>query len=271
MPNKYLLEKIDLRAIESADKFTIFDVGANHGDETLGLSSLNNNIDVHAFEPIPELAEELRNKATGRYFINQCAIDLVPGIKKLGISRAFDMGTSSLNEFKPDVQSLGAWDSNQLKFDEFLDVECIRLDAYCDKLDVTRIDFLKIDCQGHDLIVLRSLGEKLLIVEAGVLEVSRKKENRIYKDGPSRREAVEYLWAKGFKPVISIPNDHKNIEQNLFFEKTSRRGFAWFWIFYMIAVAKGFPDRLGFRIRARLAFRTRLRAFRAKFLHSGNA
>jgi len=50
-------------------------------------------------------------------------------------------------------------------------VECKRLDSYINQVKIKKIDLVKIDTQGHEVKVLKSLGTKLKIIDNIQLEI----------------------------------------------------------------------------------------------------
>ena len=64
--------------------------------------------------------------------------------------------------------------------------------------------------------MLRSLGDEIKRVKAGVIEVPETKEVMLYKNQHTYEEAVDFLTSKGFE--ITRVEDSQN-EKNLYFQR----------------------------------------------------
>ena len=132
-------------AEHAAADWVAFDIGANFGYYTCLLAGLCR--EVHAFEPVPWLAARMeRNVALN-------------GFRNVKINRAAlseSEGTATLH--LPD-QSDANWGTSSLVHDsgagrEQIQVPALALDAYCHRNDL-RVDFLKLDVEGAEHLVLR--------------------------------------------------------------------------------------------------------------------
>lgn len=94
---KACIEFKRIYALSPFRRLVIFDVGANDGNNFIDLSRLP-WIDVHAFEPTPELTEIILRKSQGRpnYFVNEVAISDVEGELTFNVAVLGDWGCSSL-------------------------------------------------------------------------------------------------------------------------------------------------------------------------------
>lgn len=132
----------------------ILDIGANIGLYTLLLSRLTGSSGrVFAFEPEPNLFSALRKNCSKNRAVNvmpfQCAAGDYNG--RATFRRAsLNSGDNRLGPAGPDAQ--------------LIDVEVARLD---DLLRVPRVQFIKLDVQGHEFAALSGL-EQLLAVSPNV-------------------------------------------------------------------------------------------------------
>lgn len=144
--------------------FILFDVGANRGQYLkMSLEQLKKHINVspviYCFEPqksaISKL-EAIRNNSDQVHIFNLA----------LGSSE------STLNLYKDSEQSEFAslYPANYLQYNKQLykseTIKVDTLDSFCKKNSVPRIDFLKIDVEGHEIEVLK--GAKGLISEGKI-------------------------------------------------------------------------------------------------------
>ena len=83
-----------------------FDVGANDGRTSLPMAGDPDWI-VYAFEPTPELADQLRARARvcTNYHVIQKAVSDAPGQAKFNVAGLGDWGTSSLLHFNDDIST----------------------------------------------------------------------------------------------------------------------------------------------------------------------
>jgi FkbM family methyltransferase len=197
----------------------LFDVGAHHGQDSLDITQHNPDVICYAFEPTPELARLLRIAAEARnmkdrYHVYEHAISDFDGEADFHMVEN-DTGSASLNEFSDNLSE--TWPGRT----DFVvraskKVNVYRLDTWLPIFasDVTQIDHLHIDAQGCDLAVLKGLGEKLSMVQSGVVEVPQSEEVSLYKGQHTKQEAIDFLEQNGF--VIDKVTSQVN-EDNLYF------------------------------------------------------
>lgn len=83
-------------------------------------------------------------------------------------------------------------------------VNVVRFDQLLDDLDVEddRHIFLKVDTQGHDLEVMRGVGDRLKQVVGFMTEMS---VQPIYEGTPSHWQMLEFAREAGFEPIAFMP------------------------------------------------------------------
>lgn len=235
----------------------VLDVGANDGRTTLPLARRNPATLVIAFEPTPELAESLRRASADlpNYLVVEAAVDETEGEADFNVA---PVGTGSLQTMTPEEARRGWLEGVEVT--DRIRVRVVRLDRALRGLGIARVDYLHCDAQGSDLRVLRSLGDLLPQVEAGVIEVPAR--TRLYGTGHSAPEAIEFLLQAGFRPTRVIASDVGGHEHNLYFKRTARRSRysravyrAWFAALRATAEVWVVPARG----RVKVAARTRLK------------
>lgn len=197
----------------------LFDVGAHWGQDSLHIAKDHSDITVYAFEPTPELAHILRENSknfSDRYKVFECAISDYNGESDFHLVKG-DTGSASLNSFSDGLDK--SWPGRtDFVVRGTIKVPVYRLDTWLEQFapDITEIHHLHIDAQGSDLAVLKGLGDKLKIVESGVVEVPQAPELRLYKGQHTKQEALDFLEQNGFKikEITSQVN-----EDNIFFER----------------------------------------------------
>jgi FkbM family methyltransferase len=197
----------------------LFDVGAHWGQDSLDITEKNQDVICHAFEPTPELARLLRIAAEARrmkdrYHVHECAISDFDGTETFHMVVG-DTGSASLNDFSDNLHE--TWPGRiDFAVRESKEVDVYRLDTWLNTFapEITQIDHLHIDAQGSDLAVLRGLGEKISMVQSGVVEVPQEDNLRLYKGQHTKQEALDFIEQNNF--VIYNITSQVN-EENLFF------------------------------------------------------
>jgi FkbM family methyltransferase len=193
------------------------DVGAHHGETTLGYASHNPALTIYAFEPNLRAAAKLFGLAPN-YVVIPMAVAETDGAAQFHVN-SFDQASSLLTMDETARQS---WKGDEaLNEESVLTVPTIRLDTFLNNMRIPRVDFLKVDTQGNDLSVLRSCGKRLRDIRKITLEVDVS-PRRLYQGSPSKEEVLSFLQGSGFTLVSSI-SQSQGQEENLTFECSSSR------------------------------------------------
>ncbi len=183
----------------------VFDIGANNGMSTLHLAK--EGATVHAFEPVPEMCDEIIKNSKGieNYTLIQKAVSNFNGNAVFNVAGQRDWGCSSLNEFSDNLGE--TWpERDDFVITEKINVEVIRLDKFIEDNGITVIDYLHCDAQGSDLLVLDGLGKYISIVKEGVIEVSANKNLALYKGTDNTLlTAVAMLTDAGIRDIHITP------------------------------------------------------------------
>jgi FkbM family methyltransferase len=128
----------------------VIDVGANIGEWSRSLLETAENrgrldeIDLHAFEPAAYTFEKLV-EALGNPAVSLQRVALSDHIGEMTLHIATANSEWNSLHYIPGWHTAG----------EDEDVLTITLDAYVQRISLSRIDLLKIDAEGHDLAVLK--------------------------------------------------------------------------------------------------------------------
>lgn len=147
-----LEKRLFLQLIHPGD--VVFDIGANQGDFTGLFSDLaGDQGTVFAFEPGPQTFRTLTDASAGRVNVRlrNMAISDVAGTARL-LQPGADHGQASLRR-----QSAGSW-SRGGTVEAF---DCVVSTVDDCARELTRLDFLKCDVEGAELLVLRGARETL--------------------------------------------------------------------------------------------------------------
>jgi FkbM family methyltransferase len=179
------------------------DVGANKG---LWLDEAVNKYPdcvVHAFEPIKGITPTYDNVV-----INNCCIDIVQSKNRVFYITKDNVTSSLLKLNDGIINSFGNYTDpkgilhKKSDFDlhDTISVDTIRLDTYIEDKSINDIHYLKIDAEGNDLNVFKSLGIYKSIVWGCELEVWNE-ENTLFNDANWLDEVLNYMSLENFELV----------------------------------------------------------------------
>lgn len=168
---------------------TVLDVGANIGLWAMGAArAVGDGGSVHAVEPIPENHARL---------VSNLALNRLDRVRTAQV--AFSNRPGPVTMFRPRYgnsghPSLGRRDGVDLP----ITVEATTLDDYCERESLTHIDFIKIDVEGAELLVLEGATRLLASRDAPVIlfEVN---EDTAEKLGVKTADVKRLLGANGYE------------------------------------------------------------------------
>ena len=196
----------------------IIEVGGNQGTDTIRYAEHCDKLFV--FEPVPLLAERLRDKFkdnTKVQIIQSAVSDKTENNVKFGISGpdyTHGAGCSSLNEFNPNIRnewffSNGSGERSyrdDFAHMEYIEVTTVTLKDFIHAHNIKEVEYLHIDAQGSDLKVLQSLEGMAERVKAGRCEAANRVN--LYKDVDNNVYTImNWLNNNGFK-VVALNNHH---------------------------------------------------------------
>lgn len=151
-------EKLNLKKLIDNDNDTsliIFDVGANFGGYTKEILTLfpERNILIHAFEPSESNFKILQNK------INNPRVKL----NQVGLSDREDKLILYKDKEESSLASLynRRLEHFELEMSKKEEVTLTTLDKYCLENNIDKINFLKLDIEGHEIQALKGATEML--------------------------------------------------------------------------------------------------------------
>ncbi len=194
----------------------VFDIGANVGVWTVLMSKVNPTTTVHSFEPSPETFSLLEANIQ----VNQCRNvklnNLAVSDKEEVLEFQIPENASILGRVRPTHEVLN--DDGRFDNSKMIEVQCITLHEYCKKNLIEKIDFLKIDIEGHELPALKSLEPMLRDHKVKAIHIETIEANHI-RMGVSYRELLNFLDSCGYQffeiypdglPKEAIPLDQIN-------------------------------------------------------------
>jgi FkbM family methyltransferase len=191
-----------------------FDVGAFRCEHTYGDALANPSLRIFAFEPNMQIAAKLLG-ALSNIVIVPMAVSETDGCAEFNITAA--PGSSSLLPVN-DVNARQWIGGQGISVVSQTIVPTIRLDTFMNLAGIRTVDYLKIDAQGTDLSVVKSLGNRLKDLRKIYLEVSVT-AFPVYHGAASKDEIVEFLAARDFE-LVAVESQSEGQEENLTFENT---------------------------------------------------
>lgn len=222
------IKKELLKFFNPKDELIIFDIGACEGEDSIRYSNLFPNSKVFAFEPLPDNYRKIqenikRYKKTNIFPYKEALSDEVGNAtfyvssgKPDGINQDenWDYGnkSSSLLEPTTKLKQIHNW----LKFEDQISVQANTIVNFAKTNNLNYIDFMHIDVQGAELMVLEGAKEYHSKIKIIWLEV----ENlELYKQQPLKRQIEHYMKQNGFyklkDTVNKIAGDQLYINRDL--------------------------------------------------------
>ena len=173
-----------------------FDLGANHGLCTFGLLPDLSSVNFHLFEANKSLVRSIEKSTAlhkeSTFFINHACISDEDGYSKFHL------------ETKQTGQSHVA--TNQ---EEGVAIKNLVLDSYCRANQIDRIDFAKIDLEGHELSALKGWDACLRdhIVKSIYIEIMPENQNRY---GLKTNAPLKLLESSGYELFLCKEEDFAN-------------------------------------------------------------
>jgi FkbM family methyltransferase len=138
-----------MQIISGMDNAVVLDIGANIGNHTLAFATCATQ--VHAFEPVPLTFRMLQDNIIRNHLANTKAWNLALSDKAettcIYLGKPGNMGMSSLEK----KESSGA----------AVEIRSVVGDAFIRQQGIHRVDFMKIDVEGHEYFVIRGLLETI--------------------------------------------------------------------------------------------------------------
>lgn len=132
----------------------IFDVGAHTGSWTRAiLETIGSECNIYQFEPALQNINILRNQNRDNIVLIEKAVSSTNGHMYLYFSKSAS-DTSSLYERRESI-------FRKHEYTRY-EVEVTTLDNIIDKLDIDRVDFLKMDIEGHEFDALKGAKKSLI-------------------------------------------------------------------------------------------------------------
>lgn len=142
----------------------ILEAGGHHGEDTNRMKSVWQNATMHVFEPLPSSFKKLQESTQNLSDVALYSYALSDYTGKVNFY---------LNPNNDGASSIGypvEW--NKHEFNETpIEVPCITLNNWVDKYNISHVDFMWLDMEGHELYALQNASKILDTVKAIYTEV----------------------------------------------------------------------------------------------------
>ena len=199
----------------------VFDIGACQGES---ISQFDSYDLIYAFEPsswsFSKLVENYEKDSRIKFY--NMAISENDGEREMNFYDGYAYNSFHDIDYNSDFfEYLNIIDNG---FDVLTGknfVQTKRLDTFMNENCIDYVDFIKVDTQGHDLDVIKSLGTR--ISDVGLIEMEIQKIP-LYKNSSSREESINFMSTQGFYLFREVSNsnqfsDYSNYEVRLVFKK----------------------------------------------------
>ncbi len=220
-----------LRFFSTNEALTIFDIGSCEGEDSVRYARRFPRARVYAFEPLPANQELIRANFVRHATANA---ELVP----LALSNNTGEATFHVSSGRPKDEFAGKdWNYGNksssllapaqndpmygwVEFKNAITVRTDTLDHFCGGRALSRIDFIHMDVQGAEHLVLQGANAMLPNITAIWLEVS---DRELYAGQKLRGDIEQLMHAHGFRLGFEL---RRAIEGDQFYVNT-RRARVW--------------------------------------------
>lgn len=211
-----LHEKVITKLFSRNDKLTLFDIGACEGLSSVRYLSLFPKATIFSFEPVPNnFKQVLENKkkynlenlkpyeiglsskkGEATFYISSGK----PPNKNTPSDNSTAFGNKSSSLYKPGkTKEVHPW----LKFKESISIKTDTLENFCNDKKIDAIDFIHIDVQGAELMVLEGANKMISKINAVWLEVEK---IELYENQALKKDIEAFFIKKDFILVLNKVN-----------------------------------------------------------------
>lgn len=188
-----LYEKNTVRHLVKLVKpdYTFFDVGSNIGFYALTFAKILSEGKVHCFEPNHVSFERLKHNMKINRLENVILNNVGLSDKEVDLESSYNLlNTGTASVYKKESAS-------QLK--EI--IHLMRLDEYCNRNNIDKIDFIKVDIEGGEYGFLKGAEPIIKNSRKLILVVEMMEEN--FRDaGYTSKQIFDYIIGLGFKAYL---------------------------------------------------------------------
>jgi len=196
----------ELKELITNEHPVLFDVGSCEGLDSVKYQQMFPHASVFSFEPVPSNVEKIisnsKNYCEGKLNVFSLALSNKTGTASFHVSSGspeqapeisdWEFGNKSSSLLLPHKHlAVYPW----CQFEKSLEVNTITLQEFCIRHSISHIDFLHLDVQGAELMVLEGARDFIQKISLIWLEVGNVE---LYKNQPLRKEVKRYMKDKKF-------------------------------------------------------------------------
>jgi FkbM family methyltransferase len=191
----------------------IFEIGTHFGTDSEELIKATSCKNLHGFEPDPRNIEVIRKRNRTELFkeLNACAVSNIDGTADFYLSSGepptyfededYRSNWSASNSLKKPKHHLHA--APWCKFEHYREVNTIRVDTYCNNKSIREIDFIWMDVQGAEDLVIDGMGSMKKHIKYIYTEYSR---DELYEGSLNYDQILEAL-GPDWMVIVAYDND----------------------------------------------------------------
>ena len=204
-----------LQLVDKNRSVVIFDIGACEAEDSIRYADLFPRSTVYAFEPRTDnctKAKELISQyKKSNIVLENLALSDQNGVAEFYLSEGepehlknseqWNYGNKSSSLLPPSDEIIKH--TGWLQFNNKIEVKTLRLDDYVAKKGISTIDFVHMDVQGAELMVLNGAGDFLSQIQLIWLEVEAVE---LYKGQPLKNEVEIFMQKNNFVNILNTVN-----------------------------------------------------------------
>jgi FkbM family methyltransferase len=188
------------------DNPTIIEAGAFNGNDSKKLSQFFPSGIVHAFEPVPEIFEELilQTQNSTNIYRYQIALSTQRGNMPFYLAE-HPKKPGKICQAGTLLEPKERLTKSPIIYPKIITVPTTTLDDWAKQYSIATVDFIWLDLQGHELAVLQASPEILKKVRLIYLEVNF---IQAYENQPTPQEIESWMKKHNFEPVAQDFDDN---------------------------------------------------------------
>ena len=198
-------EKLLRSIIAKEEKVVFFDIGACEGESSIRYARLFPNATIFTFEPLPSNFELVQKniteyKSNSIFPFQLCLSDSIgettfhvsSGNPENANAEDWNYGNKSSSLLAPaKTKDVHSW----LKFEDEIIVQTSTLKQFCTTQNIAQIDFIHMDVQGAELMVLKGAQDFMQDINMIWLEVEAVE---LYAGQPLKNDIENFMQNNGF-------------------------------------------------------------------------
>jgi FkbM family methyltransferase len=211
-----LHEKVLTQLFDSKKELTFFDIGACEGLSSVRYLSIFPKSIMYTFEPVPDNFLEIKKNIEKYHLTNLIPFELglssengeatfyvssgKPPNKDVPQDNSTNFGNKSSSLYKPGkTKEVHPW----LEFNKSITIKTITLDNFCKEQKIKNIDFIHMDVQGAELMVLTGAPKMISSIQSVWLEVEK---IALYENQPLKNDIEDFFIKNNFICILNKMN-----------------------------------------------------------------